>query len=42
MRKSKFMAFAMLMALFLAASGSDQQKKIYWGKEVPDGRGGEK
>jgi len=40
MKKSKFIAFVMLMALFLAASGSDQQKKIYWGKEVPDGWNG--
>ena len=30
----------MLMVLFLAASGSDQQKMIYWGKEVPDGWNG--
>ncbi len=40
MKKSKFIAFVMLMALFLIASGSDQQKKIYWGKEVPDGWNG--
>jgi len=36
MKKSKLLALAVLMVLFLAASGSDQQKKIYWGKEVPD------
>lgn len=40
MKKLRFLTFAMFVLWFLAVSGTGQQGKIYWGKEVPEGWNG--